>query len=82
MQLMIPLFIRHLGLDTLKGIVKDNKDPVEFEVGAVRSGSVVIGFESIGKKLGLSEPVTKFMSSGYNNFLDPREEKMKSKDKE
>ena len=74
--------LQSLGLDTLKGIVKDNKDPVESGVGAARSGSVAIGFESIGKKLGLSEPVTKFMSSGYNNFLDQREEKMKSKDKE
>ncbi|WP_192880774.1 hypothetical protein [Haemophilus haemolyticus] len=66
----------------MKGIVKDNKDPVESGVGAARSGRVVIGFESVGKKIGLSEPVTKFMSSGYNNFLDQREEKMKSKDKE
>ena len=74
--------LQSLGLDTLKGIVKDNKDPVESGVGAARSGSASIGFESIGKKLGLSEPVTKFMSSGFNNFLDQREEKMKSKDKE
>ena len=74
--------LQSLGLDTLKGIVKDNKDPVASGVGAARSGSVAIGFESIGKKLGLSAPVTKFMSSGYNNFLDQREEKMRSKDKE
>ena len=71
-----------LGLDTLKGIGKDNKGVSESFNDSGKSNSFSMVVDSVGKKFGMNESTTKFVSSILNNSLDYNQNKKQSIDSE
>jgi len=66
--------LQSLGLDTLKGIVKDGKGANDAFYDSGKSNSISMSIEGLGKKLGLSDTMTKFISSSVNNAVDYNKE--------
>ena len=74
--------LQSLGLDTLKGIGKDNKGVSESFNDSGKSNSFSMLVDSVGKKFGINESTTKFVSSILNNSLDYNQNKKQSIDSE
>nr|WP_239660996.1 VENN motif pre-toxin domain-containing protein [Haemophilus influenzae] len=66
--------LQSLGLDTLKGIAKDGKGANDAFYDSGKSNSISMSIEGLGKKFGLSDTMTKFISSSVNNAVDYNKE--------